>query len=161
MVDQRHADYLKWSVAIFVGLINISVFIIWIPAQLQISQRWIDINTYWDRCEKVLFAVLDISLNIYFVYLVRSKLIANGLEKYRKLFRFNLAMIFVSVSLDVSCLAYTSYSYANNSPPDNPDWDDVSLLQPCVHTIPPHGVPPEAAYRDEPGRTHCEDSKGI
>lgn len=102
MDGQRKANYLKWGVAILVGLINISVFIIWIPAQLQISQGWITANKYWDRTEKCLFAVIDISLNVYFMYLVRSKLIANGLKKYEKLFWFNLTMVVISLSLDVS-----------------------------------------------------------
>lgn len=102
VVDQRKADYLKWGVAIFVGLINISVFVIWIPARLQISQRWIDINNWWDRVEKTLFGLCDICLNLYFIYLVRSKLIANGLKKYKKLVRFNVLMVLISMSLDVS-----------------------------------------------------------
>ncbi|ETS77249.1 hypothetical protein PFICI_11123 [Pestalotiopsis fici W106-1] len=100
MVDQHKADILKWSVAAFIGLINISVFVIWIPARLQISDRWVHINTYWDRCEKSLFALCDIGLNFFFLYLVRSKLIANGLHKYNKLLRFNILMVCVSLSMD-------------------------------------------------------------
>ncbi|KAH6655143.1 hypothetical protein BKA67DRAFT_534081 [Truncatella angustata] len=108
MVDQRKADYLKWSVAIFVGLINISVFIIWIPARLEISQRWIDINNWWDRAEKILFGLCDIGLNLYFIYLVRSKLVANGLKKYERLLRFNMMMIFLSMSMDVVLIGMMS-----------------------------------------------------
>jgi hypothetical protein len=111
MVDQGKADKLKWSVAVFIGLINISVFVIWIPARLQISDRWVTINTYWDRCEKSLFALCDIGLNFYFLYLVRSKLIANGLQKYNKLLRFNILMVCVSLSMDVS------YLLLQNDPP--------------------------------------------
>lgn len=83
------------------GLVNISVFCIWIPARLQISQNWIHINNIWDRIEKVIFCLIDAGLNLYFIYLVRSKLIANGLTKYHRLFRFNLFMIACSVALDV------------------------------------------------------------
>ncbi|KAI0124191.1 hypothetical protein BJ170DRAFT_75040 [Xylariales sp. AK1849] len=110
MVDQRRADQIKWAAAIFVGLINISVFVIWIPARLQISQRWIRINNWWDRTEKVLVGALDISLNLYFIYTVRSKLIANGLKKYERLFRFNVMMIFVSMSLDITLIGMMSLS---------------------------------------------------
>ncbi|KAH8664224.1 hypothetical protein BX600DRAFT_540721 [Xylariales sp. PMI_506] len=110
VVDQRRADMVKWGVAIFVGLINISVFIIWIPARLQISQRWMDINSWWDRCEKAMFAVIDIALNLSFIYFIRSKLIANGLEKYKKLFWCNLGMILVSMSLDVILIGLMSLS---------------------------------------------------
>ncbi|KAI0144979.1 hypothetical protein BJ166DRAFT_82493 [Pestalotiopsis sp. NC0098] len=108
MVDQHKADVLKWSVAAFIGLINVSVFVIWIPARLQISDRWVAINTYWDRCEKSLFALCDIGLNFFFLYLVRSKLIANGLHKYNKLLRFNMLMVGISLSMDVILIGMMS-----------------------------------------------------
>lgn len=108
MVDQHRADVLKWSVAAFIGLINVSVFVIWIPARLQISDRWVAINTYWDRCEKSLFALCDIGLNFFFLYLVRSKLIANGLHKYNKLLRFNMLMVGISLSMDVILIGMMS-----------------------------------------------------
>jgi hypothetical protein len=59
-------------------------------------------NEIWDRMEKAILAVIDVGLNAYFIYLVRSSLIAFGLSKYIPLYRFNLAMIFVSVATDVS-----------------------------------------------------------
>ena len=94
--------WLKWGVFVFLALINISVFIIWMPARLQISPHWIHINDIWDRIEKALFAIVDVGLNVYFIYLVRSSLIAYGLKRYVPLYRFNLAMIPVSLSMDVS-----------------------------------------------------------
>uniref|UniRef100_A0A0D2Y369 Integral membrane protein n=1 Tax=Fusarium oxysporum (strain Fo5176) TaxID=660025 RepID=A0A0D2Y369_FUSOF len=81
--------------------IDPSVFIIWMPARLQINDQWIWLNNIWDRCEKVIFAVVDGALNAYFIYLVRSRLIENGLTKYIPLYRMNLFLIFVSLSLDV------------------------------------------------------------
>ena len=102
MRDQTLIGKIKWGSAILIGLINISVYCIWIPARLQISDTYINVNNIWDRIEKVLFCLIDLSLNVYFIYLVHSKLIANGLTKYNRLFHFNVAMIFVSVSLDVS-----------------------------------------------------------
>jgi hypothetical protein len=93
---------IKWTVAIILGLVNISVFCIWIPARLQVSKTFININEIWDRIEKGIFCVVDCSLNYYFVRLIRTKLIANGLTKYTSLFRFNLFMIAFSMSLDVS-----------------------------------------------------------
>lgn len=74
---------LKWSVFSIILAINISVFIIWIPAQLQISITWVTINSIWDRIEKCIFLVIDASLNCLFIYLVRTRLIANGLTKYQ------------------------------------------------------------------------------
>lgn len=55
----------------------------------------------WDRVEKVIFLLIDAALNFYFIHLVRSRLIANGLTKYNRLYRFNLLMIGVSITMDV------------------------------------------------------------
>ncbi|CAG1989351.1 unnamed protein product [Fusarium graminearum] len=78
-----------------------SVFVIWMPARLQINDRWIRLNSIWDRCEKVIFAVVDGVLNGYFIYLVRSRLVENGLTKYIPLYRMNLGLIVLSLSLDI------------------------------------------------------------
>ncbi|KAJ2906163.1 hypothetical protein MKZ38_002878 [Zalerion maritima] len=92
---------LKWGVFVAILCINVSVFCIWVPARLQISETIIRMNEIWDRVEKVVFLIIDAGLNIMFIYLVNSKLIANGLTKYRMLFKFNCIMVFVSISLDV------------------------------------------------------------
>lgn len=102
MVNPAQVRTLKLSVLALITLINISVFCIWIPAQLQISQTYININIVWDRMEKAIIAVVDVGLNFYFIHLVRARLIANGLTKYTRLFHFNLVMIAISLSLDVS-----------------------------------------------------------
>lgn len=102
MFDEERARRLKWTVVIILGFLNISVFVIWIPAHLQISPTWVYTNKIWDRVEKVIFCLVDGGLNLYFVFLVNTRLIAYGLTKYKILFRWNLVMIFVSLSLDVS-----------------------------------------------------------
>ncbi|KAH7259870.1 hypothetical protein B0J15DRAFT_491306 [Fusarium solani] len=101
MVVPGQAAKLKWLVFGIILAINISVFIIWMPARLQINDTWVHLNEIWDRCEKVIFALVDGALNGYFIYLVRSRLIENGLTKYTPLYRMNLVLIFVSLSLDV------------------------------------------------------------
>ncbi|KAK8137031.1 hypothetical protein PG984_004971 [Apiospora sp. TS-2023a] len=106
--DRRCASRLRWGIAAFVGVINISCFVVWIPARLQISDHWIEANRIWDRTEKALFAVADIALNMMFVYLVRTKLIANGLQKYRRLFWTNCVAVFLSLSLDVVLIGVMS-----------------------------------------------------
>lgn len=93
---------LKWAVFLALLLVNSSVLIIWIPAHLQISPEWIRINEIWDRCEKVIFAFIDLSLNLRFVYLVRSRLVSYGLSKYIPLYKLNLVMVSFSICLDVS-----------------------------------------------------------
>ncbi|KAJ4267363.1 hypothetical protein NW762_003468 [Fusarium torreyae] len=99
---------LKWGIFAILAAINVSVFCIWIPARLQISQTYIDINNVWDRIEKALFAVIDLALNFYFVYLVRSSLISYGLTKYVVLYRFNLVMVALSISMDILIIAAMS-----------------------------------------------------
>jgi hypothetical protein len=104
--DKQKVSKIKWSVAALVGLVNISVFCIWIPSSLQISPRYRQINAIWDRIEKVIFLLVDGGLNLFFLYLVKSRLISQGLEQYRLLFNFNACMVVVSLTMDVSQLVY-------------------------------------------------------
>ncbi|KAK3936697.1 hypothetical protein QBC46DRAFT_418334 [Diplogelasinospora grovesii] len=98
------ASQLKWGVFVIISIITTIVIIIWTPARMQINPTWINANYIWDRTEKGIFLLVDTALNFYFIYLVRSNLISNGLTKYQRLFRFNLGMVFVSVALDVVVL---------------------------------------------------------
>ncbi|KAH7014509.1 uncharacterized protein B0I36DRAFT_369460 [Microdochium trichocladiopsis] len=88
--------------------INISGYPIWIPARLQLTPHWAVINFWWDRSEKVLYALVDIALNGYFMYHVRTKLIQMGLTKYKKLLYANIAMACVSVGTDILVLGAMS-----------------------------------------------------
>lgn len=108
MYDARRVKRLQLVATLLIGVINATVFIIWIPARLQISERWMMINSIWDRIEKGIFAILDLGLNLYFIYLVRAELTIHGLTKYRYLYLFNTGMIFISISLDVSRSGITS-----------------------------------------------------
>ncbi|KAF4977898.1 hypothetical protein FZEAL_5646 [Fusarium zealandicum] len=101
---------LKWGIFIILAVINISVFCIWIPARLQISETYVRVNDIWDRIEKALLAVIDLALNFYFVYLVRSSLISYGLTKYVALYRFNLVMVAISICMDILIIASMSMS---------------------------------------------------
>ncbi|KAM0334545.1 hypothetical protein ACHAQA_001575 [Verticillium albo-atrum] len=103
-----HATRLKWGVFLLLLAVNISVFCVWIPARLQISPGIVHANNIWDRIEKGIFLIIDASLNLAFIFLVRSRLIACGLTKYKILFRFNLAMICISMSLDVMIIGLMS-----------------------------------------------------
>ncbi|RSL49153.1 hypothetical protein CEP51_015538 [Fusarium floridanum] len=109
-VSQTTVRRIKWGTFGILVVINISVFCIWIPARLQISQTYIHINDIWDRVEKGIFAVIDLALNFYFVYLVRSSLISYGLTKYVALYRFNLVMVVISISMDILIIASMSFS---------------------------------------------------
>ncbi|KAF4464510.1 glutathione s-transferase [Fusarium albosuccineum] len=107
VANKSTINKIKWGVAIIVSLINLSGFCIWVPARLQISHLYEDINVIWDRTEKAVFLIVDLALNLYFIYLVRSRLLAYGLTKYTQLFHFNVAMVFVSVTLDCILMGAT------------------------------------------------------
>lgn len=72
------------------------------------SSRYHLINEIWDRIEKVLYLLIDAALNWYFLKVVKSNLINNGLQKYNKLLRFNQRIIIVSLLMDVMIIAAMS-----------------------------------------------------
>jgi len=101
MIDKKKAAHIKWGVALIMTLVNISVFVVWIPARLQISEGFIRINRIWDPIEKVIYLLVDGCLNAYFLYLVHSELVSAGLTKYRSLFKFNAVIVLISLSMDI------------------------------------------------------------
>ncbi|BGP25274.1 hypothetical protein JCM10295v2_004197 [Rhodotorula toruloides] len=104
--DRRNQAMLKYGVAAGITAINISVYCIWVPARLQVSERYIKINEVWDRCEKCIYLVVDALLNYLFI---RTKqLVANGLDRYRPLVRFNSRLILLSISMDVFIIGMMS-----------------------------------------------------
>ncbi|KAF4989775.1 hypothetical protein FDECE_14599 [Fusarium decemcellulare] len=108
LTDKKRAYRLKVGVAILITAVNISVYNIWIPARLQISERYIWINEWWDRCEKVIYLIVDGALNFYFIHIVRTNLIVHGLTKYRRLTHFNMFIIGFSLSMDVLIITMMS-----------------------------------------------------
>lgn len=108
MHDKRWARQLKTIVAVIITLVNISVYNIWIPARLQISEQYIWINLWWDRCEKCIYLIIDAALNIYFIVIVQRNLVSNGLTKYKTLVRFNMFIICFSLSMDVLIISMMS-----------------------------------------------------
>jgi len=113
MVNKSKSTRLKWGLFVVIGLVNISVYVIWIPARLKVSHTWMRINNVWDRAEKVIFLFVDLALNGYFLYLVRSKLIQRGLTKYKTLFNFNAAIVVASLAMDVSRSTFYHYAPLN------------------------------------------------
>lgn len=108
LADQKKAYRLKVTIAVLITAVNISVYCIWIPARLQISERYVHINEWWDRCEKVIYLIVDGALNFYFIYIVRVNLVIHGLTKYRRLTHFNMFIIGFSLSMDVLIISMMS-----------------------------------------------------
>lgn len=112
LTDQRLLWRVKWGTAGLITAINISVYCIWVPARLQISDEYVHINEIWDRCEKVIYLLVDAALNIFFIRIVKQNLIENGLHKYNNLVKFNMFIIGFSLAMDVLIVAMMSL---NNS----------------------------------------------
>ncbi|KAF5000195.1 hypothetical protein FGRMN_2009 [Fusarium graminum] len=108
MVVRRNGTILKWTCFGILLAINISVFCIWIPARLQISETFIHVNNIWDRLEKVLFAIMDAALNFYFIWVVKKRLVANGLQKYTRLYHMNMFLVGISIALDILLIGMMS-----------------------------------------------------
>jgi len=108
MTDQKKAFRIKWGVAALMTVINIAVFCIWIPAQLQVSETYMHINKYWDRTSKVIILIVDVILNWYFVKIVKERLVDGGLTKYDALVRFNIRIMLVSIAVDVMIIGLMS-----------------------------------------------------
>ncbi|KAL4786293.1 hypothetical protein BJX76DRAFT_355364 [Aspergillus varians] len=104
----RKATYLKAAVATLITAVNISVYTIWIPARLQISEKYVWINERWDRCEKVIYLLVDGALNFYFIHIVRSNLVSAGLRKYKTLIYFNTSIIGMSLGMDILIISMMS-----------------------------------------------------
>ncbi|GAA6009346.1 hypothetical protein JCM10207_004357 [Rhodosporidiobolus poonsookiae] len=106
--NPRHQRMLKYGVAGLMLAINISVYIIWMPARLQINQHWVSLNKVWDRIEKCLYLVIDFVLNAIFIRSIQKRLLANGLERYRPLVRFNQGLVVVSLAMDALLIGVMS-----------------------------------------------------
>ncbi|KAG5794569.1 hypothetical protein H9Q69_006385 [Fusarium xylarioides] len=108
MVVRSNGTKLKWLCFLILLAVNISVFCIWVPARLQISETYIHLNNIWDRCEKVIFAIMDAILNFYFIYVVKQRLVANGLQKYTRLYQMNMFLCAISIALDILLISMMS-----------------------------------------------------
>ncbi|KAH7128209.1 hypothetical protein B0J11DRAFT_264623 [Dendryphion nanum] len=94
---------IKWGTVVIITLINIAVFIIWIPAHTvpPVSKIFVDINNIWDKISKVLILLVDAGLNWYFLRTVKIRLVQqHGLTKYKPLVGFNAKLMVLSIAMD-------------------------------------------------------------
>ncbi|PQE22138.1 hypothetical protein CJF30_00010710 [Rutstroemia sp. NJR-2017a BBW] len=108
LMDRQKAIRLRVGVAILITAVNISVYCIWVPARLQVSAKYEHINNIWDRCEKIIYLLVDGALNWYFIYTVKAQLVNQGLVKYNRLVRFNMWIIGFSLSMDILIISMMS-----------------------------------------------------
>ncbi|KAF5592959.1 lactoylglutathione lyase [Fusarium subglutinans] len=72
MVVPGRAARLKWIVFAIILAVNISVFIIWMPARLQINDQWIWLNSIWDRLCYLLKLQIEMKMAELITKIVRS-----------------------------------------------------------------------------------------
>ncbi|KAL4966949.1 uncharacterized protein BDV14DRAFT_198414 [Aspergillus stella-maris] len=101
MVSKRKSHQLRWTLFLAIGTINLAVAFIWIPAHLDSATPFRKrLNIIFEHVEKSFFLLVDLGLNFYFLYLVRYRLIAEGLSKYWTLYKFNVGFVGVSTVMD-------------------------------------------------------------
>ncbi|RDW77590.1 hypothetical protein BP6252_05643 [Coleophoma cylindrospora] len=116
--DKDMIRRLKIITAALIFLINISVYTIWIPSQLDPPpfQILVIVNKYWDRTTKGILMAIDICLNYYFLRVVQQRLVKNhGLIKYKPLVHFNAWLMVVSLLMDALLIGLESVSLKNHS----------------------------------------------
>ncbi|KAK7440225.1 hypothetical protein VKT23_017167 [Stygiomarasmius scandens] len=99
---------LKFATVVVLFLISVSSACVWIPAQLQVSEKFIHTNIWWDKTEKSVYLLLDAALNAIFIRTVKKRLIDHGLTKYDRVLKFNQMIIFFSIGLDVFLICMTT-----------------------------------------------------
>ncbi|KAK0242124.1 hypothetical protein EDD85DRAFT_429644 [Armillaria nabsnona] len=99
---------LKLVVIGIVSVVSISTSCIWIPAELQINSTYISLNKWWDKFEKSIYLLLDLTLNILFIRMVKGRLVDHGLKKYDRVMRFNQRIIILSIGMDVLLMGATT-----------------------------------------------------
>jgi hypothetical protein len=83
----------------------------WVTAHLDsATPEQIRLNFVFEKIEKSFFLVVDLALNLYFLYLVKSRLISAGLTKYWRLFNVNVGMVVICLVLDALLLGFLSLS---------------------------------------------------
>ncbi|CAF3532397.1 unnamed protein product [Fusarium graminearum] len=94
---------LKWGTATIITLVNIAVFVIWIPSHTvpPVSETFVKVNVVWDRMSKVIILLVDAGLNWYFLRTVKKRLVEqHNLKKYEPLVGFNAKLMVVSILMD-------------------------------------------------------------
>lgn len=109
MVDRRRANWLKFGLFSAICGVNAAVYVIWTRAHLEgATPDQIRLNDAFEKAEKAFFLVVDLGLNLYFLYMVRFRLIALGLNKYWLLFKFNAAIVGLCTTMDACLLGMLS-----------------------------------------------------
>ena len=111
MMNRQRSRYLKLGLFLLIGCINIAVGFIWVPAQMPgASEKKQYLNFMFERAEKTFLLIVDVVLSAYFLYLVRYRLIEDGLTKYWRLFNINIAAVIISTMMDILLISFVGLS---------------------------------------------------
>ena len=172
MASRRKALILKISLFVVIAAINIAVGVIWISAQMlhlnkpARSKRHEEniesedrLNYIFENAEKSFFLIFDLGLNLLFLYLVRTRLIAQGLTKYWRLFNYNAWMVAICTTTDITLLGLLShhnhYLYALPSTVhQNPPKSTTIPTPPANHRHQIRPVRPPRLHHQALHRTH-------
>ncbi|EAT77148.2 hypothetical protein SNOG_15483 [Parastagonospora nodorum SN15] len=108
-LNDKLGPRLKWGTVAVITIINIAVFIIWLPAHTvpPVSETFVKINDVWDKVSKVLILIVDAGLNWYFLQTVKQRLVeGNGLTKYQPLVSFNAKLMVLSIAMDAILVGF-------------------------------------------------------
>lgn len=166
MVSKRKAKWLKICLVCGIGCVNIAVYVIWTSAYLpDATPAQKHLNDIFEKAEKSFFLVVDLGLNLCFLYLVRFRLISGGLNKYWPLFNLNAALVCVATAMDAALLGMLSlpnpyllvffryfphFQFYSISP---------GLTCQCekIRSVCPRGLHRQALYRADNGCIYCKD----
>lgn len=96
---------LRLAIAGIVLAVNITMFSVWLPLKLDHPVEVDDhppILLFWlPRVEKIMYLLIDVAINCFFLYHVKTNLMGVGFRKYCHLVSYNLKIIGLSVFCDV------------------------------------------------------------
>lgn len=95
-----HRQFLRWGIFVWTSVLITAAFSTWIPARLQVSKTFIKLNNIFYPTIRILCLLTNLFLSVTFIQSVKKTLVANGLEKYNKLLKFNAKIMGLSLLLD-------------------------------------------------------------
>ncbi|CCG83155.1 protein of unknown function [Taphrina deformans PYCC 5710] len=106
----RRPLFLRFGTFIFILMINALMIAFWLPGKLgMVTSHGSNLVFWMPRIEKILYLVMDIVLNCAFIYQIQIKLMRIGLHKYRRLIRYNMQIIALSLLCDALLLGMQWY----------------------------------------------------
>ncbi|KAI5894434.1 uncharacterized protein SCHCODRAFT_02667437 [Schizophyllum commune H4-8] len=113
MDTPRQRKCLKLAIAFLVLLINISVYVVWVPSKMGVGENFKKVNVWWDRVEvscdhDVWFLTVCVALLAFCTNTQAHSIAFVQLTKYDTLVRYNTGIAIVSCAMDVFIICMMS-----------------------------------------------------